>query len=65
MAGRVRLARICQRGAHRFGRAKAGATSIEYSLVASLIAVVIVGAIALLSGNVSLLYQSVANSFPG
>lgn len=65
MADKVRRVRTCQRGAGRFGRADAGATSIEYSLIASLIAVVLVVAFGVLGGNLSALYQTVANSFPG
>jgi len=40
-----------------------GATAIEYALIASLIAVVIVASVTLTGGNVKNLYNSVATSF--
>ena len=41
-----------------------GATSVEYALIASLIAVVIVTAVALLGGNLLGLYDDAASSLP-
>jgi pilus assembly protein Flp/PilA len=42
----------------------AGATSIEYGMIAVLIAVVIVVAVSVVGSNTSELYQSVADGFP-
>ena len=41
-----------------------GATSIEYSLIASLIAMAIVGTVTTVGGAVLGLFELVANSFP-
>jgi pilus assembly protein Flp/PilA len=43
-------------------RDEGGATAIEYALVASLIALVIVGAVTALSGKVQLTYNNVAGA---
>jgi pilus assembly protein Flp/PilA len=40
---------------------EAGATSIEYAFIASLIAMVIIGAVAALGTNLKVPYQSVAD----
>lgn len=48
----------------RFARDEVGATSIEYGLIASLIAVVIVTAVSALGGATSDMYQSIADAFP-
>lgn len=45
----------------KFIRDEQGATAIEYGLIASLIAVIIIGAVALVGSNLSLTFQSVAN----
>ncbi len=45
-----------------FLRSAAGATSIEYALIASLIFIVIVGAVTVLSGNVANLYGNISNN---
>jgi pilus assembly protein Flp/PilA len=42
-----------------------GATAVEYAIMASLIAVVIVTAVALLGTNTNSLYQSVSNAMSG
>ena len=47
----------------RFARHDAGATSIEYALIASLVAVAIVSAVTVLRGDVVALYESVAGAF--
>jgi pilus assembly protein Flp/PilA len=39
-----------------------GATAVEYGLMVALIAIVIIGAVVLLGGNLSTLFNSVANS---
>jgi len=44
----------------RFIADKSAATAIEYSLVAGLIAVVIIASLHLLSGNISAKYNSIA-----
>jgi pilus assembly protein Flp/PilA len=44
----------------RFCRDKSGVTAIEYGLIASLIAVVIIGAITLVGTNLSATFQTVA-----
>jgi pilus assembly protein Flp/PilA len=44
----------------RFVRDEAGVTAIEYGLIASLIAVVIIGAITLVGTNLSATFQAVA-----
>jgi pilus assembly protein Flp/PilA len=46
----------------RFFADQSGATAIEYGLLASLIAVVIVGAVKLVGSNLSTMYTSVANN---
>jgi pilus assembly protein Flp/PilA len=45
----------------RLMRDQAGATAIEYALIASLIAVAIVGAVIALGGSVTGLFNTVAN----
>lgn len=52
-------------GSRRFALGEAGVTSIEYALVASLIAVVCVGAVVVTGGSLNTLYLRVCNSFPG
>jgi pilus assembly protein Flp/PilA len=46
----------------RFLRNSVGATAIEYAIIAAGIAVVIVAALQLLSGNISTVYSSIASS---
>ncbi|MEA3469141.1 MAG: Flp family type IVb pilin [Thermodesulfobacteriota bacterium] len=41
-----------------------GVTAIEYALIASLIAVVIVGAVTTLGARVTVLFENVAAAFP-
>ena len=48
----------------RFLNEQTGVTSIEYALIAALIAVVIAGAVGLLGVKVQGLYQSVLDAFP-
>jgi pilus assembly protein Flp/PilA len=43
----------------KFGRDESGATAIEYGLIAALIAVVIVGAVTILGGNLVGLFTEV------
>lgn len=47
----------------RFLRNQRGATAIEYALIAGGIAAVLVGTIATLGGNVSVLWTTVKNAF--
>lgn len=65
MASRIRQLRTGPRGTDRFVRNETGASSIEYSIIASLVAVVLVVAFGVVGGNLSVLYQGVANVFPG
>ena len=46
-----------------FMRAERGATAIEYALIASLIGVVIVGAVTALGQNVNTLFNKVSAAF--
>ena len=39
-----------------------GATAVEYGLMVALIAIVIIGAVTLLGGNLSTLFDRIANS---
>jgi pilus assembly protein Flp/PilA len=48
--------------AMRFIRAESGATAIEYGLIVSLIAVVIIGAVTLVGSNMSLSFNSIGSS---
>lgn len=48
----------------RFALEQRAATSIEYALIASLIALAIVGAAATLGTSLKSSYQAVADSFP-
>ncbi|MGA8616261.1 MAG: Flp family type IVb pilin [Xanthobacteraceae bacterium] len=57
MPNQTRLAIITP--IRRFARDEGGTTSIEYAVVASCIAVAVVGAIASLGTNVKVLYTSV------
>ena len=43
----------------RWFRDQKGATAIEYALIASLIAVVVVGSIRLMAGNLGLVYSRI------
>lgn len=46
-----------------FFRDKHGATSIEYALVASLIGMVIIGAVSVIGGKVMAAFQAAADGF--
>ncbi len=46
----------------RFGRDDSAVTAIEYALIASLIAVVIIGVVTLVGQNISSTFSSVANA---
>ena len=48
----------------RFMRAESGATAIEYSLIAGLIALVIIGGLRSVGAALGPKYQSVANALP-
>ena len=50
---------------NKFAKDESGATAIEYGLIAALIAVVIIGALHLLGGNMSTAFTSVANAVGG
>jgi pilus assembly protein Flp/PilA len=45
----------------RFVRDESGATAIEYGLIAALIAVVIIGAVTTVGGNLTTTFNSVAS----
>ena len=47
---------------HAFLRNESGATAIEYSLIAALIGVVIIGATRTLGTNISAKFQSIADN---
>jgi len=49
----------------RFAKDEAGATAIEYGLIAALIAVVIIGALQLLGTNISNAFDSIATAVSG
>lgn len=49
---------------HRFMRADSGATAIEYSLIAGLIALVIVGGLRSVGAALGPRYQNLANAVP-
>lgn len=53
----IALYRTLQRDAH-------GVTSIEYALLGALIAMVIIGAVSVLGGNVLALYELIAAEMP-
>jgi pilus assembly protein Flp/PilA len=48
----------------RLFRAEAGVTAIEYGLIGSLIAVVIIAAVSLVGTNLLQTYETIAASFP-
>jgi pilus assembly protein Flp/PilA len=50
--------------AFQFVRSREAATSIEYALMASGIALVIVGAVSTLGSNLSATFNAIANVFP-
>ncbi len=47
-----------------FGRDQAGATAIEYAMIAALIAVTITGAVGLLGSNLQGVFQGVEAAIP-
>ena len=49
----------------RFFKEEEGVTAIEYGLIAALIALVIIGVVGILGGNLSTVFQSIADSVPG
>ncbi len=51
--------------ANRFRRDRSGATSIEYALIAALVAMVIVTALTAVGASLSSTFQSVAGLFAG
>ncbi len=48
----------------RFFKDESGATAIEYGLIAALIAVVIIGTVATLGGQLNAAFQSVSDELP-
>ena len=50
--------------ARRFVNDEAGATVIEYALIAAFVSVSIVGIVAILGGDVAGLFQSILDSWP-
>lgn len=46
----------------RFFKEEEGATAVEYGLLAALIAVVIIGAVQLLGGNLNTTFTTIANA---
>lgn len=53
-----------QEAARRFVNDEAGATVIEYALIAAFVSVSIVGIVAILGGDVAGLFQSILDSWP-
>ena len=49
----------------RFSREETGATAVEYGLIVGLIAVVIIGAVALLGGTLSGFFTTINNKLTG
>jgi pilus assembly protein Flp/PilA len=49
----------------RFLKDQSGATAIEYGLIAALIAVVIIGAVQTLGGNITTQFQTIATAIGG
>ena len=49
----------------RFGRAEAGATAIEYALIAALISVFIISAILLTGNGLTVTYNTLINAMNG
>ena len=49
----------------RFAKDEAGVTAIEYGLIAGLIAVVIIGAVTTLGGNIKTAFNTVATGVAG
>jgi pilus assembly protein Flp/PilA len=49
----------------RFVRDESGATAIEYGLIAALIAVVIIGVLTTIGGNLTTKFQAVADGLKG
>jgi len=47
----------------RFWSDKSGATSIEYGMIAVLISIVMLVALTSISGNVAIMYETLADSF--
>lgn len=43
----------------RWARDQKGATAIEYAMIASLIAVVVIGAVRLMAGNLGIVYSRI------
>ncbi|MEH6665127.1 MAG: Flp family type IVb pilin [Brevundimonas sp.] len=50
---------------NKFAKDESGATAIEYGLIAALIAVVIIGALQLLGGNMETAFNDVATAVGG
>lgn len=48
----------------RLGKAAKGATAVEYGLLVALIAVVIIGVVTTLGGQLSSLFQTVSDALP-
>ncbi len=51
--------------ARRFSREETGATAVEYGLIVGLIAVVIIGAVALLGGTLSGFFTTINDKLAG
>jgi pilus assembly protein Flp/PilA len=49
----------------RFGRDQSGVTAIEYSVIASLISVVIIGAVTTVGGALNTVFTSIGTSLTG
>ncbi|HVT50218.1 MAG TPA: Flp family type IVb pilin [Dongiaceae bacterium] len=57
--------RAPRRGERRFGAAEAGATAIEYALIAVLISVFIIGALSFTANGVKTTYNVITNAVLG
>ena len=49
--------------AQRLGASTSGATALEYTIIAALLSIVIVGGVALIGGTVADLFNAAANAF--
>ena len=55
---------LCLKTLRRLSRTESGVTAIEYAIIASLIAVMIIGAVSLIGADLTRTFDTVAGSFP-